>query len=145
VARDHDPAGRLCRICRDHRRRRIRLVVRTNEQQKTSGCNSWSALGLWAAREPQALGRSVEPYALQRFSTLAMVSVLALVITGIVNSLRHLDAVDQLWQSRYGLTLMIKLALVAATLAAAAVSRRRLQQHRVPPQSVRIEAALTVA
>jgi copper transport protein len=74
-----------------------------------------------------------------------MVSVLALVITGIVNSLRHLDAVDQLWQSRYGLTLMIKLALVAATLAAAAVSRRRLQQHRVPPQSVRIEAALTVA
>ena len=89
--------------------------------------------------------RSVEPYALQRFSTLAMVSVLALVITGIVNSLRHLDAVDQLWQSRYGLTLMIKLALVAATLAAAAVSRRRLQQHRVPPQSVRIEAALTVA
>jgi copper transport protein len=91
-----------------------------------------------------ALGRSVGPYALQRFSTLAMVSVLTLIITGTVNSLRHLNAVEELWRTRYGLTLMIKLAVVAAALTAAAVSRRRLQQHRVPLQSVRIEAALTI-
>src|SRR4029453_11612013 len=78
-----------------------------------------------------ALGRSAEPRALRKFSTLAMASVLTLIITGTLNSLRELDAVQQLWQTRYGLTLLIKLALVAGTLAAAAVSRRRLQRHQV--------------
>jgi copper transport protein len=103
--------------------------------------------GLWVGGlvALAALGRSVEPRALQQFSTLATASVLILVASGTLNSLRHLTSVEELWQTRYGLTLMIKLALVAATLAAAAVSRRRLRQHRVPLRSVRIEAALTVA
>ena len=103
--------------------------------------------GLWVGglAAVATLGRSVEPRALQQFSTLAMASVLVLVGTGTLNSLRHLTAVEELWQTRYGLTLTIKLFLVAATLAAAAVSRRRLRQHRVPLRSVRIEAALTVA
>ena len=77
-----------------------------------------------------ALGRSVEPHALHRFSTLAMASVLTLVVTGTLNSLRHLTAVEQLWLTRYGLTLVIKLSLVAGTIAAAAVSRRRLRQNQ---------------
>jgi copper transport protein len=80
------------------------------------------------------LGRSVEPRVLHRFSTLAMVSVLTLVVTGALNSLRHLTAVEQLW-----------LSLVAVTLAVAAVSRWRLRQKRVPLRTVRIEAALTTA
>jgi copper transport protein len=92
-----------------------------------------------------ALGRSVEPRALHKFSTLAMASVLALIATGTLNSLRGLEAVEQLWQTHYGLTLLVKLTVVAGTLAAAAVSRRRLQQHQVPLRSVRLEAALTVA
>jgi copper transport protein len=92
-----------------------------------------------------ALGRSAEPHALHKFSTLAMASVLTLIVTGTLNSLRELDAIDQLWETRYGLTLLIKLTLVAGTLAAAAVSRRRLQQHQVPLRSVRLEAVLTVA
>jgi copper transport protein len=103
--------------------------------------------GLWVGGlvALAALGRSVEPRALQQFSTPAMASVLILVVTGTLNSLFHLTAVAELWQTRYGLTLMIKLTLVAATLAAATVSRRRLRQHRVPLRSVRIEAALTLA
>jgi copper transport protein len=90
-----------------------------------------------------ALGRSAEPRALHKFSTLAMASVLTLIVTGTLNSLRELDAV--VWQTRYGLTLLVKLTMVAGTLAAAAVSRRRLQQHQGPLRSVRVEAALTVA
>jgi copper transport protein len=74
-----------------------------------------------------------------------MASVLTLIVTGILNSLRELDSVEQLWQTRYGITLLIKLALVAGTLAAAAVSRRRLRQNGVPLRSVRVEAALLVA
>ena len=92
-----------------------------------------------------ALGRSIEPRALHRFSTLAMASVLTLVITGTLNSLRHLTAVEQLWLTRYGLTLAIKLSIVAGTLAVAAVSRSRLRHQGVPLRSVRIEAALTIA
>jgi hypothetical protein len=87
----------------------------------------------------------VEPRALHQFSTLAMASVLTLILTGTLNSLRELDAVEQLWQTSYGLTLLIKLTLVAGTLAAAAVSRRRLKQHQVPLRSVRFEASLSVA
>jgi copper transport protein len=92
-----------------------------------------------------ALGRTVEPRALHRFSTLAMASVLTLVVTGTLNSLRHLTAVEQLWLTRYGLTLVIKLSLVAGALAVAAVSRWRLRQNEVPLRTVRIEAALTIA
>jgi copper transport protein len=92
-----------------------------------------------------ALGRSVEPRTLHRFSTLAMASVLTLVVTGTLNSLRHLTAVEQLWLTGYGLTLVIKLSLVAGTLAVAAVSRRRLRQKRVPLRTIRIEVALTVS
>jgi copper transport protein len=91
------------------------------------------------------LGRSVEPRALHRFSTLAIASVLTLIVTGTLNSLRRLNAVEELWLTRYGLTLAAKLMLVASTLAVAAVSRRRLQQKRVPLRSVRFEAGLTVA
>jgi copper transport protein len=92
-----------------------------------------------------ALGRSVEPRALHRFSTLAVASVLTLIVTGTLNSLRRLNAVEELWLTSYGLTLVAKLILVASTLAVAVVTRRRLQQKQVPLRSVRFEAALTVA
>ena len=78
------------------------------------------------------LGRTVERREWLRFGTLALACVLALVATGALNSLREITAVEQLWQTRYGVVLVIKLALVAATLAAAGVSRRRLQQDRRP-------------
>ena len=77
-----------------------------------------------------ALGRSVEPRALHRFSTLAIASVLTLIGTGTLNSLRRLNAVEELWLTSYGLTLAAKLILVASTLTAAGVSRRRLHQKR---------------
>jgi copper transport protein len=92
-----------------------------------------------------ALGRSIDPRALHKFSTLALASVLTVIATGTINALYHLNAVEQLWQTQYGVTLLVKLTLVAGTLAAAAVSRRRLQQNRRPLRSVRLEVALTVA
>jgi copper transport protein len=103
--------------------------------------------GLWVGGLAAlvVLGRSVEPRALHRFSTLAMASVITLIVTGILNSLRQLNAVEELWLTSYGLTLAAKLILVACTIAAASVSRRRLRQKQVPRRSVRFEAALTVA
>jgi copper transport protein len=103
--------------------------------------------GLWVGGLAAlvALGRSVEPRVLHRFSTLAMASVITLIITGILNSLRQLNAAEELWLTSYGLTLTAKLVLVAGTIAASSVSRRRLRQKRVPRGSVRFEVALTVA
>jgi copper transport protein len=103
--------------------------------------------GLWVGGliALAAIGRSVERHALHKFSTLALASVLTLIVTGTLNSLRHLTAVEQLWSTRYGLTLFIKLTLVAGALAVAAVSRRHTKQDRVPVRSVRLEATLTVA
>ena len=91
-----------------------------------------------------ALGRSVDRREWLRFGSLAMGCVLVLVTTGTLNALRKVTAIEQLWETRYGLELVAKLALVAATLAAAAVSRRHLQQDRAPRRSVRLEGGLTV-
>ncbi|MFM6850494.1 MAG: copper resistance CopC/CopD family protein [Terrabacter sp.] len=90
------------------------------------------------------VGRSVERRALLDFSRLAMVSVLALVATGLLNSLQHVHAVEQLFLTRYGLLLSAKLALVATALSVAAVSRRRVGRSESPLLSVRVEALLTV-
>jgi len=91
------------------------------------------------------LGRGVPPLALPRFSTLAMGSVVVLVATGTLNSLEQIKDPLDLLLTRYGLFLLLKLALVAATLAAAALSRHRLRQGRVPLTSVRVEAGLTAS
>ena len=101
--------------------------------------------GIWAGGLAvlAVLGRTVERREWLRFGTLAMGCVLALVATGSLNSFRKLTAVEQLWETTYGLVLGAKLVLVA-NLAAAAVSRRRLQQERAPRQSVRIEGGLLV-
>jgi len=89
------------------------------------------------------LGRSLERRAVQQFSLLAMTSVLLLVATGTLNSLQHLDAVPQLWETRYGVILLVKLGLVASALLAAFVSRSRLRRQQVPLRSVRVEVGVT--
>ena len=90
------------------------------------------------------LGRTVDKEAIRRFSTLALTAVVVLVATGVLNSLRNLHSVDDLFLTRYGALLLVKLALIAATLGAAAVSRSWVRRGRLPGGSVRIEAALTV-
>lgn len=91
------------------------------------------------------VGRSVERRALLAFSRLALVSVLALAGTGLVNALQHVHGVEQLFLTRYGLLLLGKLLLVGTALAAAAVSRRQVGRQLSPLLSVRVEALLTVS
>ena len=91
------------------------------------------------------LGRGVPPLALHRFSALAMGSVVVLVATGTLNSLEQIKDPLDLLLTRYGLVLLLKLGLVASALAAAAVSRHRLREGRVPLTSVRFEAGLTAS
>lgn len=91
------------------------------------------------------LGRSVDQPTIRRFAALALTAVVVLVLTGVLNSLRDLQSVDQLFLTRYGALLLAKLGLVAATLAAATISRTRVRHDALPRGSVRLEAGLVVA
>ena len=79
------------------------------------------------------------------FSRLALLAVLVLVATGTVNALMRLSALDQLWNSAYGVTLSVKLGVVVLALGGALVSQRRVHGEGEPWTSVRFEAAATVA
>jgi copper transport protein len=62
---------------------------------------------------------------LGRLSTLALVSVAALLIGGILQSLLLFTAVDDLWTSAYGRAVLIKSLIVAVLLGVGAINRRR--------------------
>ena len=79
-----------------------------------------------------------------RFSRVALVSVVLIVVTGTVNSVTRLSSFDQLWATGYGRVLLGKVVLVAAVVAVAAVSRRRVAAGGVPWRTIRVEAVTTV-
>ena len=60
-----------------------------------------------------------------RFSTTAFVSVLALIGTGIGQSLLELPTLGSLWETNYGKALVVKIVLLFAALALAAVNLAR--------------------
>jgi copper transport protein len=108
------------------------------------------AAGLWVggllAIPLLALGSGPKPQlqAFLGFSRVAMAAVVVLVLSGTISAVLRLDAVAQLWETRYGLVLLAKLALVALALAGAAASRRLLGRGVAPWRPVRFEAAVTV-
>ena len=67
--------------------------------------------------------------ALPRFSRLAFGSVVALVVTGIVQSVREVGTPAALVSTTYGWLLVAKLLIIVVILAAAGVSRVWVQQH----------------
>jgi copper transport protein len=67
--------------------------------------------------------------ALPRWSRIASGSVAALVVTGVVQSVREVGTPTALVSTTYGWVLLAKLALVLLLLAAAGVSRVWVQQH----------------
>jgi copper transport protein len=83
------------------------------------------ALGLWSLRRPPA-GQG--PYTrlvaqlLPRFSTLALLSVGALTLTGLYASLARVGSLDALTSTFYGRTLIVKLALALVMVALGAVN-----------------------
>jgi copper transport protein len=78
--------------------------------------------------------------ALRRFSRVAFAAVAALVVTGILQSVRELGSPTALVDTVYGRLLMAKLTFVLVVLAAAGVSRVWVQQRlgvRRPPAARR--------
>jgi copper transport protein len=73
--------------------------------------------------------------ALPRFSRLAFDAVVALVVTGIVQSVREVGSPAALVSTTYGWLLVTKLLLVAVILAVAGFSRVWVQQHLGAPRT----------
>jgi copper transport protein len=65
--------------------------------------------------------------AIRRFSAGALVAVLALGATGVLRAIGELSAVDQLWRTGYGRTLLVKTAMLAGLLALGWVNRARMR------------------
>src|SRR5438552_17883286 len=97
-----------------------------------------AAAGLWAGALPalalllrraaRADGADARPYAVlaaQRFSGWALVTVLVLVGSGVVNAVTHVGDVAGLIGTTYGRLLLVKLSVFALALVFAALNRRR--------------------
>ena len=59
----------------------------------------------------------------ERLSIVATVAVALIVITGLINCWNRFEALSELWSSGYGITLIIKLAFVAAMTAIGFINR----------------------
>ncbi len=79
-----------------------------------------------AGSEAGADARPFAVLAARSFSQLALVAMLILVATGVWNSWNQVGNFPSLVGTRYGRLLLLKLALLVAILALAAVNRRRL-------------------
>ncbi|MDP9200958.1 MAG: CopD family protein [Gemmatimonadota bacterium] len=61
------------------------------------------------------------------FSPVALVSAAVVVVSGVIASWVHLEHLSALWQTAYGQVLLVKLVLVAITVAIGAYNFRRVQ------------------
>ncbi|MCC7365395.1 MAG: copper resistance protein CopC [Dehalococcoidia bacterium] len=66
-----------------------------------------------------------------RFGLLASVMVFVLLATGVLNSLAQIDAFDKLWETRYGVTLLAKLALMAPLLLVGLYNAKRAKRRLI--------------
>ncbi|WP_456598913.1 copper resistance CopC/CopD family protein [Blastococcus sp. SYSU DS0616] len=118
------------------------------------------AMAVWLGGLAGLLAAAVRPgaapgdvaAALPRFSRLAFGAVVALVVSGIVQSVREVASPTALVETTYGRLLAVKLLLVVVVLAAAGISRVWVQQRlgvRRPPRrrttTVHAFAAATAA
>ncbi len=76
---------------------------------------------LWA---PSAADRPIEPFAVRRFSLLALASVTLLVGTGVYQAWRQMGSWKAFTGTSYGKLLLVKIGLVCVLVGAAWVSRR---------------------
>jgi putative copper resistance protein D len=90
------------------------------------GLPALTALLHATAREAGADARPFAVLAVRRFSRLALASVVALTVTGVLQALRFVPNVAGLVGTGYGRLLVVKLALLVPVLGLAWVNRQRL-------------------
>ena len=70
-----------------------------------------------------------------RFSNVALVSVIALIASGVGASLLHIPTVASLWQTSYGQALLVKVGLLVAAMALASGNLLRTRHRLGDPHS----------
>lgn len=98
-----------------------------------AGMAVWvGGLIVFVAAVPAATGRLLAPdrtrllaELVSRFSPFALASVAALVISGILQTVVHLSALSQLWESAFGRAVAIKIVLLLALVGLGAYNRQR--------------------
>jgi copper transport protein len=78
----------------------------------------WASLG----SELRIAGLSVS---VPRFSNIALPSVLALLATGIAATIIHMPAVNALWETGYGVAILVKIGLLTVAIGLASINRLR--------------------
>jgi putative copper resistance protein D len=106
------------------------------------------AAGAWIATLPplamllscaqRSAAKDAIAVAAYRFSTLGMLSVGTLIVTGAINTLNLSGTVPALLETEYGRLLIAKISLFVAIIGVAAVNRPRLVPRLPDPQAIRL-------
>jgi copper transport protein len=86
---------------------------------------------------PALRAGTVTDAGLRRWSVTAYSCVICLVVTGEYQASRQVSPVQALWSTRYGVVLLVKVALVAIMLAAALLAERHVMAAAVPGRLLR--------
>ncbi len=82
---------------------------------------------IWLLRLPTVAGeggRTIGGIVLARFSSLALIAVALIVLTGVVRAFGEMNSPADLWRTSYGWTLLVKIGLLAVVGVMALRSRR---------------------
>ncbi len=84
-------------------------------------------MAIWLLRLPTVAGeggRTIGGIVLARFSSLALIAVALIVLTGVVRAFGEMNSPADLWRTSYGWTLLVKIGLLAVVGVMALRSRR---------------------
>jgi copper transport protein len=110
------------------------LSVATDTAHLAAACVWLGGLALLATGVLSRGGDADAPAVVSRFSPVALGAVAVLAATGLLQGWRQTGALDAVTTTTYGRLLAVKTALVAAMLAAAAVSRAWVRARRGAPE-----------
>jgi copper transport protein len=97
-------------------------------------------LVLWRSTQ-ELLRVAALAFVVPRFSNTAFASVMLVVLTGIVASYEHLPTIASLWQTSYGKTLIVKVALVFVAMQLGALNLARTKPRLAAAASQPTRAA----
>ena len=89
---------------------------------------------LWRSLSADARVRGLA-VVVPRFSSVALVSVATLIVSGTLASYLHFPTIASLWQTSYGQALLVKIALLTAAMALAAVNLLRTKSRLARPDT----------
>ena len=94
---------------------------------------------------PEAQRSAARTAIARRFSTIALISVVVVALTGLGRALNEFSSVSEVWSTSYGQTLIVKSLLLAALVALGYRNRHMLTQFSSLRRSVTVELGLMTA